>query len=688
MMETYRTAPALGRPFTAEEFKPGKNQVVLLSYSFWQARFAGDPNVVGRTMRLDGESVTVIGVMPVSFEYPLIWGPLAFWRPLNPTADQLKNRTYRSFLLVGRLAPGISSNTVPSQFGPLALRLEKEFPQEYAGLHFRTRPFHSSTMDSIGVAISWTLLGLSGFVLLIACANLANLQLARATASLRDFAIRAALGASRRRLIIQQLTESVVLSLVGGGLGFVVALWINGALERTILIGGEASLKIPIDRGVLATTFGVALIVGLVFGLAPALFASRVDVNHALKSQSRGSTSNRSHNRLRHALIVGEVALALVLLAGAAIMNRGFSRLLNQPLGWDHTRIITASLAIPESRYDTPEKRTTLYRQVEERVAAIPGVERAAIGTALPIYGFFSDRPVFADPAQATRPDNPSAMHCMVSRDYFATLGIRFLEGQPFAARVENEGPQYAIVNESLARRFWPHESAIGKRLGNTGDNNTTVWREIVGVVADIQAAANIENPSTPYVVYKPFAQEPWSFANIVARSEHPEALAETIRRAVAEVVPDLPIDQPSTVREVAGRSQHNLIMIARLLLGFAVLGLVLAAIGLYGVISHIVAMRIPEFGLRLALGAQPRDVLANVLKRGMTLTAIGLAGGLLGAWGLGRLLASFMPRLAGPDPFGIFTMALLLLSVAVVACWIPARRATKVDPIVALRSE
>lgn len=687
MMDTYRTQPVLGRTFSAEEFQPGKNQVVLLSYLFWQSRFGGDPGAVGRTMRLDGETVTIIGVMPASFEYSLIWGPLSFWRPLNFTADQIKNRDYRNFLLVGRLKPGITPASAEAQLTPLATRLEKEFPQSYPGLRFTLPPFHSSTMDSVGRAISWTLLGLSGFVLLIACANLANLQLARATASLRDFAVRAALGASPRQLIGQQLLESILLSSVGGALGFIVAMWVNGALERAIRIGGERSLEIPIDLSVLLATFVISLLTGLIFGLAPALFASRTDVTTSLKSQSRGSTASRSHRRLRHALVIGEVALALVLLGGAAVMNRGFDRLLHRPLGWDSTHIITAGLPIPEARFDTPEKRAAFYRTVELRVAAIPGVEHAAIATGLPIYGYFSDRQIFTAAGRASSSDNPTAMHTMVSPDFFATLGIPLREGRLFASDIKNDGPQYAIVNQSLARHFWPNESAVGKRLGNM-DGNKIVWREIVGVVGDVESPANIDNPSTPFVVYKPFAQEPWSYANVVARSANPAALAETLRRAVAEVAPDLPLDEIGTVREIAGRSQHNLVVIARLLIGFAALGLALAGVGLYGVISHTVVQRTTEFGIRLALGAQPGDILVNVLKRGLVLTGLGLAGGFIGAWGLGRVLGSFMPRLATPDPLGLASVATLLLLVALLACWLPARRATKVDPMIALRAE
>jgi putative ABC transport system permease protein len=350
-------------------------------------------------------------------------------------------------------------------------------------------------------------------------------------------------------------------------------------------------------------------------------------------------------------------------------------------------RILTASLPIPEERYNTPEKRIEFYHKIEERLATLPGVERAAIATATPIFGYHSDRQIFADPALAGHPENPAAFHVMISPDYFAALGIPLREGATFAPDLKNDGPQHVIVSESLARHFWPTDSAIGKRLGIVVDKET-LWREIVGVAADVDSVANITNPATSFTVYKPFAQEPWSYANLIVRSAHPAALTDTLRRAVAEMAPDLPIDEIGTVRQIAGRSQHNLIVISRLLIGFAGLGVLLAAVGLYGVISHVVAQRTSEFGIRIALGAQSRDILHLVLSLGLWLTTIGLILGLAGSWALGRFLASFMPRVVTADPLGQAAVSILLLVVTLVACWLPARRATKIDPLVALRAE
>jgi putative ABC transport system permease protein len=688
MMETLRTPPMMGRAFLPEEYTPGKNQVVLLTESFWRSRFSGDPGAIGRTLRLDGETVTIVGVMPARFDYKMFWGTIGVIRPLNFTPDQIQYRGYRAFSLIGRLKPGTTVEMIAAQLAPVAADQQKAFPQDYAGRQYRAIPFHEAAIDSVGRSISWMLLGLAGFVLLICCANLANLQLARATASAREFAIRAALGASRTRLVFQQLAECLLLSVTGGGLGIVVALWVNSLLERSIRIDGAASLEIPIDAPVLAITLVLALLTGVIFGVVPALIASRSDVNTTLKSQSRGSTTGKGHNLVRHSLIVAEVALALVLLGGAAVMNRGFARMLERETGWDTEHILTGSLPLPEARYDTGEKRITFYRELEAKLAAIPGVENVAVTNGLPLFGYSSTAPIFTDtPGASAAGNNPVAAGALITPTYLATLGIPLREGRNFPPETDAASPQQVLVNEALAQRFWPGESAIGKRLGST-ENNQVVWREVIGVVGNVEMAANISNPPTAFQFYRPMVQEPWSFVNVAVRSAHPGTLAEPVRRAVAELNPDLALDQVGTIREFVARTQHNLVVVGYTLTGFALLGLVLAAVGLYGVISHLVAQRTGEFGIKLALGALPRDLLTEVLLRGVRLSAIGLALGFAGAWGLGRFLASFMPRLAAPDPVAIAGVAVVLFAVTLVACWFPARRATKVDPLTALRAE
>jgi len=685
---TFGVQPMLGRAFTAEECQPGRNKVVVLSHTCWQVRYGGSRDVLGKTIRLDGETVEIIGVMPESFDYRMLWGPTQFWRPLAYTKDQLQWRDYRAFRLIGRMKPAAKPDAIASALATLAAVQVKQYPETYTGFRYRVLPLHEALMDDLGRQLSWMLLGLSGFVLLIACTNLANLQLARATAGMRDFAIRAALGASRRQLIFQQLTECVLLSLAGGALGLLLAATLNQVLEREVSLGGASGLTITIDTPVLVITLLVSLLTGVVFGLVPALLASRADVNTALKGQSRGSTAGRGHHRLRQILIVIEVAIALVLLGGAGILQRGFDRLLNRPAGWDTTRILTASLPIPETRLDTDAKKVEFFRKLEARLTALPGIEKAAIATSLPIFGYNGERQILTDgqsPGSAAQ--LPGAFHVMVTPDYFATIGIELVEGRLFAPDITAKSPPVIVVNESLARQLWPGKSAIGQRLGSM-DSGKAYWSEVIGVVRDIESAANLAPPTTRLTVYKALVHEPWSWVYLVIRSPNPGALADTLRRAVEEVDPDMPADQITTIRQNVERSYHNLLLVSQMLTGFAALGLILAAVGIYGVISNLVAQRTSEFGIRLALGAQTRDVLNLVLSHGLRLTAIGLAVGLAGAYALGRVLNSMMPRLADPDVLTLLAVAAILFAVALFACWLPARRATKVDPLEALRAE
>ncbi|MFI5336174.1 MAG: ABC transporter permease [Opitutales bacterium] len=679
--------PILGRPYTPAEATPGNGQVVLLTHSYWQSHFSGDRTVLGRTLRLNGEAVTIIGVMPPEFDNHLQWGNTALWQPLNLTQDQQLNRDSRSFAVVGRLREEVTPEQAKAELVPLAAAQEKEHPQDYLHLRYQVARYGSSGEDDDN-RIIWLQLGLSGFVLLIACANLANLQLARASLRVHELAIRAALGASRRQLVLQQLTESLVLALAGGTLGIGVALWVNRALSRSILLDGVPGLDIALNSPVLALTLVLAVATGILFGLVPAWLASRIDVNQALKQQGRGASASRSHHRLRNSLIVAEVALALVLLSGAGIMQRGFLRVLKRKPGWDTDKVLTAVLPIPESRFDTPVKRYDHYRLIAERLAGQPGVEAVAVASSLPTWGYQNDQPVLiAGQSEANPAGLPTASHVMVSSDYFKVMGIPLMSGQVFAPNIKAEDPQVIIINEALARKLWPGENPVGKRIGSLF-KGPAVWREVIGVVRDVDSAASIENPVSPYQIYRPLVQEPWAWEQVVLRGPNPEGLRETLRHAIEAVDPDQPVEQIATVRQFTEESLHNVVLIGQVLTGFALLGLLLAGIGLYGVISHLVTQRTGEFGIRLALGATPGDVLRLVLRQGLRLTLIGLVIGLGGAYGLGRFLGSMMPRLATFDATAIGAVGLLLLAVALFACWLPARRATKVDPLTALQAE
>ncbi len=687
---TFRVAPLLGRAFSPEEFQPGRNNVVLLSHRYWQQSYGAARDVIGRTMRLDAAVVTIIGVMPPEFDYRMLWGGCVLWRPLNFAPDQIQWRDYRTFDLIGRLAPGASPAQIGAQLAPVLATQAKQFPESYAAVRYTAAPLHEALMDTLGKRISWMLLGLSGIVLLIACANLANLQLARATAGLGELAIRAALGASRRRLIWQQMLESLVLAASGGAVGIALAFALNRIIDQNFVIGGSGGgLHLGLDPKILGLTFAVSLATGVLFGIAPAWFASRTDVNAALKQQTRGSSPGRGHHRVRQTLIVAEVALALVLLGGAAILQRGFAQMPERRTGWETERVITAMLPIPETRkeFATDPQRIVLFRKLEERLAAIPGVEHAALATSLPIFTYNGDRQILREGQSPGDANLPAAFHVMVTSDYFAALGIPLVEGQLFKRIIDPKDPRVIVINESLARALWPNGSAIGKRIGSM-DSGKPYWAQVIGVVRDVDGAANTRHPSTPFQIYKPLAHEPWSGVWMVLRGPAPAALGETLRRAVAEVDADLAATGIGTVRQFVDYQQHNLFLAAKTLTGFALVGLVLAAVGLYGVISNLVAQRTGEFGIRLALGAQPADVLGLVLRHGLRLCTVGAAIGLAGAVALGKLLAALMPRVASVDLVALFAVTVTLFLTALGACWIPGRRATKVDPMIALRAE
>ena len=688
LFDTFGIHPVLGRPFTAEETKQGKNQVVLLSYRFWQQRYDGRPDVLGRTLRLDGQAVTIIGVMPPSCDDPALWGDASLWRPLNYTHDQLTSRDYKAFDLVGRLAPGATSDQVAAALGSLASDQARKFPQRYAGLHYRVLPLREAMTDARTRRMYWMLLGLAGFVLLIACANLANLQLVRATSGLRDLAIRAALGATRARLIAQQLVECTVVALGGGVVGIAVAAALNRFLANNLFAASGANLSLALSAPVLALTTALSLAAGVAFGIVPAWLASRVDLNSSLKQGSRGSTVGRGHHRVRNALVVAQVALALVLLAGAGFMERGFSRLLERRTGWDTDAILTAGLPIPESRFESEPSRYALFHKIEQRLAAMPGVEDAAVCSSLPLESYTGERPIYVD-GQTPSPNvqAPRATHVMVTSGYFRTLGIPFLEGRNFPPDLKRSAPLTIIVNEALARRFWPGQSALGHKI-TSDDSGYITTAEIVGVVRDVDMAASLSKPTTRLQIYKPLVDEPWAWANLVVRGHAPASLADEMRRAVADVDPDLAVDQIQTVPQFIDAQHGNLLLVGEVLRGFAVFGLILAAVGLYSVISHTVVQRTGEFGIRLALGARPADVLALVLRHGLRLVTVGLVLGLLGAGVLGRFLGALLPRLDGVDVGSLAGVSIVLVATTLIACWVPARRATRVDPNATLRSE
>ena len=684
---TLRAQPFLGRTFTAGEQGAGKNQVAILSHTFWQRHYAGDRSVVGRTVRLNAEQVTIIGIMPADFEHPMLWGEVDLWRPVAHTQNQLDDPNRRSFRVIARLKAGATLEQATAELKPLGERWAKDRPQTSAGRGIRVGSLQDATMDEAGRFYVWMLFGLSAFVLLIACANLANLQLARATANAKDLAVRSALGASRAQLVIHQLTESLLLSLAGGVLGVLVATWINEILGNSIQLGNHRGLELPLNAPVFAMATFVSLFAGIVFGLLPAWFASRTDIVTVLKQQSRGTTSG--HHVMRSILIVFQVAMGLTLLGGAGVMIRGFNSFLTRDNGWDTQKIYSASIQLPgQSTYDTDEKRRLAVDRLAERLTHLTGAEATAICSRTPLFGYSGIRII--NLAGQTTDDPlklPSAGYILVAADFFKTLGIPLIEGRLFSPDLRADSPPQIVVGQTLARQFWPNESAIGKQLGER-IGEKIVWSEVIGVVRNIEFPGNTRRPDTMLQYYKPLVHEPSNGLSLLARGATPAMFAKEMRQLVADFDPDMAVLDAYTIPEAIDRYQHNTFLIGQIMGWFALLGLILAGVGLYGVISNVVAQRTGEFGIRLALGATPANVLGLVLRQGITLTLIGLVLGLGLATALNITLGKFMPRVVSTDPLTLLGTAAALFGVAWLACWIPARRATKVNPLDALRAE
>jgi putative ABC transport system permease protein len=689
VFKTFHLTPALGRSFTPEEEKPGRNQVALLSYDLWQSRFGGSSEVLGRTVRLNAEAVTIIGVMPPDASYPTLWGKVDLWRPVTVPQPLVQDREYRLFQAVARLKPGVTVEQAGAELAAISAHWAKEFPNSSAGRATRVKLLGESMIGDRGRNLVWMIFGLSGFVLLIACANLANLQLARATLRMKELAVRSALGASRRRLVAEQLTESLLLAFAGGALGVLLASWLNAYLRSAFELDGSHGPLLMLDARVLLGALAASALTGVLFGLAPAWLASKTDVSFALKQHARTATSGRGSKFLRQALIAGEIALAFTLLGGASAMIRGFRALLNQDNGWDTKHIAAAVIHLPEqSRYDTDEKRRIVIAQLEERLARVPGVEHTAIGTHLPLFDYSTLRAIQIEGQTTDEPANqPEAGVFMVTPDYFETLGIPLLEGRRFPTDTRPNSPPWIVIGETMARQFWPDRSAIGQRVGMR-EGDQIVWREVIGVVRDVGFVARSGPPQTMLQVYKPLVQEPWGLFSLIIRAASPESFVSELRRVMADVDPDVAVEDIHTFPTTLEQSMGTEIVINQILSGFAALGLVLGALGLYGVISNLVAQRTGEFGIRLALGANTANLLTLVLSGGLKLTLAGLALGAIGAYAVNRLLGSMIWRKPDSDPAALAVVAAILFVVALLACWLPARRATKVDPITALRAE
>ncbi len=686
--------PALGRWFTPEEDQPG-NHVVILSHATWQAQFGGDPTVIGRNVRIDGEPTTVVGVMPASFSSVFLWGPGDAFRPLGTTEAEKADRAGYYLSLIGRYRSPGSLAQLNAQLATVATRLDALRPAVNSQDGLRAVTLQSLVAAPNIILFTSLLLGLAGFVLFIVCANLANLQLARAVARTREFGIRAALGASRWRLLAPLLAESLLLSLAGGSTGLLVALWTNDWVSSRMSANGFVVFTVSLDWRVLGFAIALSLLTGLVFGIVPAWLMSRVNVNETLKTGGRSSTGDHTQKRFRSVLIVAQFALALVLLAGASFFVRGLDRMLEQDTGWDTDHLAMAVVNLPQAKYPNPAQSYLFYTRLQERLKSLPGVEEASVAWTLPLFQYLTNRN-FVVEGRAAPPvgHEPLASVNAVMPSYLDTLGVKLLSGRNFTAADKPGSPRVALINQTMARNLFPNENPIGKRLGGADPANRN-WLEIVGVVPDQQFAISFNSPATRDLVLIPLAQETWNYVTVSLRSRSPESLLEPMHRVFAELDSDLPLQQFGTIHQVVTQFMSSSQMMSSILVVFAALGLFLAALGLYGVIARLVVQRTPEIGVRMALGAQSHDVVRMILGSGLKLTLIGSAFGLLGSYGVARLLAVLSPTMAASasrnayeTPLVLLATVTLLILTAAFASWLPARRATKVDPIAALRAE
>jgi putative ABC transport system permease protein len=681
--DVYGIKPVLGRTFLPEEDAPGKNHVVVLSYPFWQRVFGGTADVVGRPIQLNGEPYTVIGVAPLGFGIASkvdAWMPMAF----DPKETANDNRGAHYLNVAGRLRPGVTVAQAEAELKVLAAQLATQYPDSNKGWGIFLMPLQDYSVRDVR-AVLYTLLGAVGCVLLIACANIANLLLARATARHREISIRAALGASRARLVRQLLTESVLLALCGGLAGMLLARWGLDALLALAPANLPRVADIHLDPGVLAFSLALSVLTGLVFGIAPAWLAARADVNEALKQGSRGSTEGGARGRLRSALVVLEVTFALMLLGGAGLLARSFMQLTHVDSGFTPENATVLRLSLPQKKYALPEQQTAFADALLERVKTLPGVQAVGLTHSMPLVGDYvlgfniEGRPAIAPS------DLPNTNYYAVTPDYFRAMGIRLMRGRVFTAQDNAKTPRVAIINETLARQHFPNEDPIGKRINIT--NGPDTWREIVGIVGDIKQYG--PDKATSNQSYEPFAQVPFSSLNLVIRTSGPPAtLLSAIRPTVYAVDKDQPIGTIRPLEEIMADSIARQRFAMTLLTVFSAVALVIAAVGIYGVMAYSVVQRTGEFGIRMALGAQQRDVLRLVLVQGGKLIGLGLLIGLAATLAASRAMGSMLFNTSAQDPLTLGTITLLLGAVALVACLLPANRATKVNPIEALRAE
>jgi putative ABC transport system permease protein len=683
MLDVLGVQPMLGRGFLPEEDRPGGPRVVLLSHKIWQRRYAGDPGIVGRTLTMNGVSFTVIGVMPAAFAHPQ---GVELWTPVSLEPALLERRDVGVLRLVGRLRPNVTLAEAQREIDSIYRDLVREHPSAIAGMSARVAPFADAGDARLMLAV---LFGGVGFVLLIACANVANLLLADAASRRRELSVRAALGASRWRVVRQMLLESVVLAVAGGAAGALVTWWTADALvglfPRNISnLNLPLVEEIPVNGPVFLFALVVSVVTGLLFGSLPAWKASRADLQGGLREGGRGASAGR---RTHAILVVAEVSLSIVLLAGALLMMQSFMRLQQRQLGFDADPVLTARLILPKYKYETPDRFAALTRALIDRLRALPGVDTVGVTNYLPLSGWWGTREFTIEGQQAPPPGSEmSADNRLATEDYFRAMGIRLIAGRLFDARDTESAPPVVIVNQALATRFFGGENPVGRRIVlQIGAKPTAV--EVVGLIGDVKSFG-LEEP-THAELFRPFWQEPWPLLGVAVRTRvSPASLSEPLRQAVWSIDRDQPVTYLLPLSALASESLAFRRVGMMLAGGFGLLALGLAAIGIYGVLNYSVSNRTREIGVRVALGATRGEIAALVLRDSAVMSGVGIAIGIATALALTRFLSGLLFEITPGDPLTYLMAGLVLAGVSLIATWLPARSATTVDPIEALRSE
>jgi putative ABC transport system permease protein len=671
--------PALGRAFVPEDDKPDTVTVAIISHGLWKRRFGSDPGIIGKQVQISARQITILGVMPAGFEFPeqtQIWTTSG----VKPSDEPRDNRSWQA---LARLNPGVDLKQAQSGISAINAQHAKEFPDTNKGWDANLAILHERIVREAKPSLL-ALLGAVGLVLLIACANVANLLLARGAARQKEIAVRAAMGASRGRVIRQMLTESILLSAIGGIAGIILGIWLTDVLLSILPEGAPRIDQVGIDYRVLGFAFGISALTGILFGLVPALQASKLDVSSSLKEGGRTGEGHR-RTSARTLLLVGEVALSLMLLVGAGLLIKSFLRLQEIRPGFNPHNVLVTMVSLPGAKYKEPQ-RPEFFRQLAERLAASPGVQAVGGAINLPLgatnYGI--GRAFIPEGRPLTVDEAADASFSTVTGDYFRVLQIPLVAGRTFELRDGPDAPKVVVINESAAKKhFGSPAAAIGKRLGIWRDEK--FLREIIGVVGDTKTSAL--DAQSGAQIYVPHAQDPgWNFMGVVVRTAgDPAAFAATVRREVQALDKDQPVYSVRTMDYVVANSLGARRVSMQLFAVFAGVALLLAAIGIYGVMAYSVTQRTQEIGIRMALGAQKSDVLGLVIRQGMTLTIIGVVVGLVGAFALTRLIASLLFGVGATDPLTFVAIPLLLLFVALVACYLPARRAARLDPTIAL---